>query len=92
MGECANICENRLICYLGTVNAPFTTIRRIPPVFAGRSVKTGGLMSKTLPTNVKTESYAQIYQRVDAERRAAYLNACNGEITWREYVSRWGIN
>jgi hypothetical protein len=54
MRESANFCENRLLSYLTTDNAAFTTNRRIPPMLPPRSMKTDRLSTEVVRANVKT--------------------------------------
>jgi hypothetical protein len=53
------ICENRLLCYLGADNAPFTTTLSNPPMFTVWVVKTGHLYSELPVEKVKTERRIQ---------------------------------
>jgi hypothetical protein len=54
MGESANFCENRLLSYLTTDNAAFTTTLSFPPQSAFVLVKTGHPYSVASQGKVKT--------------------------------------
>jgi hypothetical protein len=54
MRESANFCENRLLFYLTTDNAPLSASVEFPPMFDARSVKTDHVYSVVAQTKVKT--------------------------------------